>query len=245
MSDRPAARRIERIRHEPRRRDVEVVRASRLGLSFISVTFKGEDLVDFASDSFGDHVKFFVEDSAGELIGRDYTPRRFDKMTHELTIEFVLHGDGHTCAWSRDAKPGSRAVVGGPKSSLVIPSDYAWHLLVGDPTALPAIHRRLEELPAGAQAIAVLQVASPQDERAFDSAARVEVHWLSPDQDFAEFVQSLDLPASDGFAWCAGEAASMRRVREVLVAKGLPSEAMRVAAYWKKGTGNFHETLGA
>ena len=31
-------------------------------------------------------------------------------------------------------------------------TNYDWHLLVGDETALPAATRRLEELPAGAQA---------------------------------------------------------------------------------------------
>lgn len=36
---------------------------------------------------------------------RDYTPRRFDAAARELTIEFVLHGDGPASGWAARAAP--------------------------------------------------------------------------------------------------------------------------------------------
>lgn len=80
-------------------------------------------------------------------------------MAGELTIEFALHGDGPAANWAAKAVPGSHLVVAGPRGSFVIPKDYDWHLLVGDETALPAVARRLEELPASTRAIVVLQAS--------------------------------------------------------------------------------------
>jgi NADPH-dependent ferric siderophore reductase len=80
-------------------------------------------------------------------VRRDFTPRHYDQAARELTVEFALHATG--AAWARQAAPGQVAVIAGPRGSMIIPMDYAWHVLAGDATALPAIRRRLEELPAG------------------------------------------------------------------------------------------------
>ncbi|HSV45569.1 MAG TPA: siderophore-interacting protein, partial [Ramlibacter sp.] len=154
----PPRRRVERVRHELRAREVEVTRIERLSPGFVAITFGADALEGFTSLSFDDHLKFMTPDGAGEMVRRDYTPRRFDAARRELTIEFALHGHGHASDWARQAAPGQRATVGGPRGSMVIPPDYDWHLLAGDATALPAIHRRLEELPASSRAIVVAQV---------------------------------------------------------------------------------------
>ncbi|MDC3958987.1 siderophore-interacting protein [Polyangium jinanense] len=238
------ARRVQRVRHELRRRDVEVARVERLGPSFVAVTFSGDALADFVSLSFDDHVKFMFPGADGELIRRDYTPRRFDPEKRELTLEFALHDEGPASDWARKAAPGQRATIGGPRGSMIIPLDYAWHLLVGDASALPAIHRRLEELPAGTRALVIAHVADPKDRRALASAAKLDVHWVNRAEDLVTFVGDLPLPPGDGFVWCAGEASEMSRLRQILlVDKGHPREAARIAAYWKKGASEFHENL--
>ena len=56
-------------------------------------------------------------------------------------------------------------------------------------------------------------------------------------------LQALPVPAGEGFAWCAAEAATAARLRAALADKGLPKEAMRVAAYWKRGASSFHAEL--
>lgn len=237
----PNATRVRRVRHELRRRELVVARVEPLGPGFVAVTFAGEALADFVSDSFDDHVKF-IPDAAGE-VRRDYTPRAFDRERRELTIEFALHGHGAASEWARGAAPGQRVVVGGPRGSFIVPTDYDWHLLAGDATALPAISRRLEELPAQTQAI-VLVHAAPGDRRSFRTAARLRLQWVDSDEELLAATRALTLPAGEGYAWAAGEASTMAALRRVLVEeKKHPRTAMRVAAYWKRGASSHHENL--
>lgn len=58
-------------------------------------------------------------------------------------------------------------------------------------------------------------------------------------------VQALQLPAGEGYAWAAGEAAVMAANRQVLAAThGLDKDHIR-AAYWKRGAQAHHENLWA
>ena len=238
-------RRVERVRHELKRRDLTVKAVETLTPHFRRVTFVDESLSDFVSASFDDHIKLFVDPAGGgEPARRDYTPRSFDNAARELVIEFALHGDGSAADWAAQAKAGDRLAIGGPKGSLVVPLDYDWHLLAGDETAFPAVARRLAELPAGARAIVLLQAADPADRREFDTAADVALTWVASDAELLAAVRALDLPAGEGYAWCAGEAACMAALRRELVdVKGHPREAIRAAAYWKRGATGHHENL--
>lgn len=243
MNQRPAMRRVERVRHELRRRAVTVRRVEAPSPGFASVTFGSDELADFVSLSFDDHVKFIFEDESGETVMRDYTPRRFDRDRRELTIEFALHGHGRADRWAAHARPGQHATLGGPRGSMIIPIDYDWHLLAGDSSALPAIRRRLEELPAGTLAMVRVQ-AAPVDRLPMATASALDLQWVDSAQDLHEAVRALVLPAGEGFAWCAGEAAATARMRRMLLdEKAHPREAMRVAAYWKPGAAHHHENL--
>lgn len=233
-----------RVRHETRRRPVTVARIEQISAHFVSVVFHGESLADFQSDGFDDHVKFIFSNESGEGQRRDYTPRRCDRANNELTIEFLTHGHGEAGAWALKAAPGTAAVIGGPKSSMVIPTEYAWHLLAGDETALPAIHRRLEEMPSGAAVTVLLKLADDRDRREFETQAQADVSYLAPGADLADAIRDFKLPSKEGFAWCAGEASAMARVRDVLlVEKGHPHEYARIAAYWKENAQDAHEVL--
>jgi NADPH-dependent ferric siderophore reductase len=232
-------RRVERVRHELKRRELTVKAVEQLTPHFRRITLTGESLSDFVSAAFDDHVKVFAGDAR-----RDYTPRSFDNAARELVIEFALHGDGPAADWAARAAAGDSLAIAGPKGSLILPLDYDWHLLAGDETAFPAVARRLEELPAGARAIVILQAADAADRRAFKSAAEVEVTWVSTDAALLAAVRALTLPAGDGYAWCAGEASCMAALRRELVdVKGHPREAIRAAAYWKRGATGHHENL--
>ena len=232
-------RRVERVRHELKRRELTVQAVETLTPHFRRITFTDDSLSDFVSASFDDHIKVFVDDAR-----RDYTPRSFDNAARELVIEFALHGDGPAADWAASAVPGDTLAIGGPKGSLIVPLDYDWHLLAGDETALPAVARRLEELPAGAKAIVVLKAEDAADRRAFATSADVALTWVATDAQLLDTVRALTLPAGDGYAWCAGEAACMAALRRELVeVKGHPGEAIRAAAYWKRGAQGHHENL--
>jgi NADPH-dependent ferric siderophore reductase len=233
---------VRRVRHELKLRDLTVARIEPLGPGFAAITFTGEALDDFTSLSFDDHVKFMFADADGTQVRRDYTPRRFNREARELTIEFALHGDGKASEWARRAAVGQQALVGGPRGSMILPLELDWHMLAGDATALPAIARRLEELPAGSRAL-VLVHAEPGDRRAFAGEADADLRWFDTPDALVDALERLALPAGRGFAWGGGEASLMARVRQVLNGKGVPREATRVSAYWKQGVAEHHEHL--
>lgn len=233
---------IERVRHDLKLRDVEVVRVERMSPGFAAVTFKGEALADFISLSFDDHVKFMFDGADGQQVRRDYTPRRFDPQARELTLEFALHGHGGAAEWARQAAVGQRAIIGGPRGSMILPLEMDWHLLIGDDSALPAITRRLEELPQGARAQVVI-LAAEADRRGFFTNANADIHWVASGEQLLEVLQGLPLQPGAGLAWGGGEAALMVRVRQLLLDKGLPRQAARVSAYWKQGVPDHHEHL--
>src|SRR5258705_8039893 len=85
-----------RVRHQPRRRELDVLRVDKIAAHMIRVTLGG-DLDGFTSLGFDDHVKLFFPtgrndaDGKPETDSRDYTPRRYDPKANTLDIEFVLH----------------------------------------------------------------------------------------------------------------------------------------------------------
>ncbi|MEK0096867.1 siderophore-interacting protein, partial [Bordetella pertussis] len=79
------------------------------------------------------------------------------------------------CCMANGRPPAGRP---GPRGSFVVPLEYDWHLLVGDESALPAIARRLEELPPGKPVIALIEVADPAARLALSTRAQASVQWL-------------------------------------------------------------------
>jgi len=233
---------IERVRHDLKIRELEVARVEQLSPGFASITFKGDALADFTSLSFDDHVKFIFDDADGQQVRRDYTPRRFNREACEVDLEFALHGHGGAAEWARNAKVGDKAIIGGPRGSMILPLAMDWHLLIGDASALPAVTRRLEELPQDARAQVVLLV-DPEDRREFATQANADIHWVGSNEALLQVLKDLPLQGGAGLAWGGGEASLMVQVRQLLVDKGLPRQAARISAYWKQGVADHHEHL--
>lgn len=241
--EQPTRRGVQRVRHELHIRDVEVASVERLGDAFARISFRGEALAQFVSASFDDHVKFIFDGPDGEQVRRDFTPLDYDLEARELSLEFALHDNGAAADWARKAEPGQRAIIAGPRGSMIIPQDYDWHLLAGDRSALPAIRRRLAELPAGSRVIAVI-AANGADHLPLPSQALVDVTWVQNDAELVAALRTQVLPQGEGFAWFAGEAATAKQVRTLLAEEqGIPKESMRVSAYWKLGVADHHENL--
>jgi NADPH-dependent ferric siderophore reductase len=122
-------------------------------------------------------------------------------------------------------------------------------LLIGDETALPAIARRLEELPAEARVIALVETSDPADRRELFTRAHLQMTWLpkpaaGASNGLAAATERLAMPAGEGYAWAAGEASAIAAVRRVLTGPlGLDKDHVRAAAYWKHGAVAHHETL--
>lgn len=243
METKSISREVQRVRYELKFREVKVAAIRATGANMLSVTFHGDALEDFTSLSFDDHIKFVFQDAAGVQVRRDYTPIGHDAQRKELTLEFALHAEGAATDWARQATIGMDAVIAGPRGSMVVPVDYDWHFLAGDLSSLPAITRRLRELPAGAKVMAVIE-APEGDVRRFETSADLDVKWVRSGEELLAAVRTLTLPAGEGYVWAAGEAVVMKALRAVLAEeKQHPKEAMRVSAYWKRGASDFHEKL--
>jgi NADPH-dependent ferric siderophore reductase len=127
----------------------------------------------------------------------------------------------------------------GPRGKLEL-SAAAWHLLVGDESALPAITAVCEALPLDEPAIAVIEVAGQPDELPLPAA--VDLHWVhrgSAHAGSAELLSTavarLALPDSDGHGYLMGETRAMVTLRGVLEARGLDHDAIFVKGYWNQG----------
>ncbi|MBB5459969.1 siderophore-interacting protein [Paraburkholderia sp. Cpub6] len=265
---------VHRVRHPLKFRLLQVKQVRALTPHLIRVTFTGADLDDFVSASFDDHIKVFFPDPGADKptlpqagpdgpvypegkrpTARDFTPRRFDRDARELDIEFAMHDAGPAATWAAQAQAGQYLGVGGPRGSLVIPTGFDWHLLIGDDTALPAIARRLEELPAGTRVAAVIEVADPSARIEFTTQAEVHLVWCyrneadtqngTRGEALLHAVRETWLPENgEGYVWAAGEAATIRAVRQHLCGeRGVDKTRIRAASYWKQGAVAVHETI--
>ncbi|WP_370680600.1 siderophore-interacting protein [Comamonas sp. GB3 AK4-5] len=249
--------RVQRVRHEFAARHMQLMARERLSAGFVRVILGSADLSGFRSDGFDDHVKLLLAPPGharpglpelvdgrpffqGERpVARDYTPVRWDTEQGVLVLEFAIHDAGPAAHWARTAPMGHWVGVAGPRGSMVIPKGFAWHWLLGDDSALPAIERRLAELPAEAHVTVRLKVAEA-DRRTLHSAARVDLQWVD---DLAEAAAALALPDTEGYIWAAGEHSEMAAIRSVMKDKGAPLKRMRIAAYWKRGEAAHHAEL--
>ncbi len=266
-------RTVRRVRHETRLRLLQVKNVDRITPKMLRIALGGDDLSGFISAAHDDHVKlFFPLPGQGKPVlptsspngpvypadaprpaARDYTPRRYDAAAKTLAIDFVLHGDGPATSWAAQARPRDFLGVGGPRGSFIVSDDFDWYLLAGGETALPAIGRRLEELPAGTRALVVVEVADAGEEQRFETRARVDALWLHRASAatagksavtplLQQAIAGLSFPPGDGYAWVAAEAATAKAVRRHLVEeRGLRKDRVKAAAYWKHGAVAVHE----
>ena len=173
---------------------------------------------------------------------RDYTPICYDAGMHTLQIDFAVHDGGPAVDWALQAPLGQWVGLAGPRGSMQVSTDLDWHVLLGDETAMPAIERRLTELPAGTHAIVRVQIADPADQRAWTSKAVLDCAFVPS---LSQAVEQLVLPAGTGFVWGAGENTLMSVLRASLLSKGVDAKRMRLSAYWKRGVADHHEEIGA
>lgn len=258
---RPAGFIVQRVRNPFRARHVQLLAREALSPGFLRLTLGGPELEGFTSAGFDDHVKLVLPqrgldrpnlpamvDGRPHIDGerptmRDYTPLRYDAGAGTLLMDFALHGAGPAADWARSAPIGQWLGLAGPRGSMLVPADLEWHWLLGDESAMPAIERRLAELPAGSRVLVRVQVADPADRRAWRSAADLDLQWVDSLVDAAG---SLEIPPGEGFIWAAGEHRAMAALRKRLAATpGADPRRMRIASYWKQGESGHHEELAA
>lgn len=255
-----------RVRHDTRMRLLEVIAVTDITPRMRRFRLRG-DMVGFASPGHADHIKAFffpmgvepkvvpigergAEFAPGERPEmRDYTPRFWSVEQGWIELDFVLHGDGPASSWAAGATVGSKLVIGGPRGSIVIPAAFDWYLLAGDETALPALGRRIEELPAGSRVVAVVEVADAAEEQRFETAADLTLHYVHRNGAEAgatsrilDTIKALTFPPGVAYAYIAGEVTMSQSVRAHLTeTRGFDPQYLKAAGYWRLGTADAHE----
>lgn len=255
-----------RVRHDTRMRLLEVVAVTDITPRMRRFRLAG-DMTGFASPGHADHIKAFffpagiepklvpigprgAEYADGEWPEmRDYTPRAWNVDQGWIELDFVLHGDGPASTWAAIAKLGSKLVIGGPRGSIVIPAAFDWYLLAGDETALPALGRRIEELPAGSKVVAVIEVADAVEEQRFQTSADLSLHYIHRNGAAAgttsairDIIRGLTFPEGVAYAYIAGEVTMSQSVRTHLQnERGFDPQYIKAAGYWRLGVADAHE----
>lgn len=243
---------IHRVSHEIKRRKLQVLRVTDITPRMRRITLHGPELTGFISLGTDDHVKLLFATTPQEQAAldsfmpgqnsegpkpamRDYTPRRYDAASGELDIDFVLHGEGPAATWAAQAQAGQFLYIAGPRGSMIVPDMFDSYLLIGDETALPAIARRLEELPANRRAQVVVEIEDAAERQTLNSKAQVDVIWvLRGERDLLEVTRQLTLPEGKLYAWVATESGLSRKVRRVLLDEfGLDESSVKAAGYWR------------
>jgi NADPH-dependent ferric siderophore reductase len=122
-------------------------------------------------------------------------------------------------------------------------------LLIADETGLPAIGRRLAELPAGTRVVVLGEIDGAADEIAFETKTNATITWAhrngaaAGESDvLAKTLSTLKLPAGDYYAWVACESLTAKALRRQLIADhGANPKWTRAAGYWRRGVVAVHE----
>jgi len=252
-------------------RELSVIDAFDISASMRRIVLGGPQLAGFRSgdfdlpalvtSGFDDEIKvFFPDPLTGELhlpiqrdwviewprdprpVSRTYTVRSFDAERGRLELDFVLHGTGVASTWARGCDVGDRVHIAGPKMSLLHPQGADWLLIAGDDTAIPAIARWVEELPAGTTAEVFIEVGGTRDEQAIEAGAGVTITWVhrgpvpaGTTTHLADAVRAMPWRAGQPFAWVAGETLSIKPIRRWLrEERGLTPERVEVTGYWRR-----------
>lgn len=171
---------------------------------------------------------------------RYYTIRRIDLQTREIDIDFVVHDHaGPGSAFAVNAKAGAICGMAGPLGRGIRPA--RWLLLAGDETALPAIARTLEKLPATATGQTFIEVADRSEEVPLVAPSGVAIRWLhradrpaGTTQLLIDAVKAVQWPDhGEVFAWVACEAQALKALRNHLRDERKLSRDQHLAvAYW-------------
>ena len=261
----PQPQKARRVRQKPRL--TEVVRVEPLTPHMVRVVLAGEELEGFTTRGPAEHLKVnfpapgessvvlpewgadgpILREGQQRPLNRTYTPRRWNQNAKELTVDFLLHGEGPGSTWAQQARPGQIVAVSHqPGGSYKVDDAADWYLIGGDEAALPAVGTLLEALPASCFAHVFVEVADAAEEMELESPARFQVTWLRHGgatgrvgRKLEHAVREFRFPEGSGRVWIGCEAGVMREIRRHLLnERGMDRTHAHTQGYWKYGAMN-------
>ncbi|MCG7521545.1 siderophore-interacting protein [Ruegeria sp. Ofav3-42] len=164
-----------------------------------------------------------------------YTTRWIDHAMGLMDFDVFVHEGGRVTEWVQSVELGSQVAIVGPGGGGI--PDTNRILMYADETALPALARILEALPADTLGhVTALTENGANCAYPLTAPPGVSVMWL--DRNDGHSLAELALRAleefQDHFLWFACDKADAQRVRAAYKAKsGDPARAY-IAAYWSK-----------
>ncbi|MEJ1154874.1 siderophore-interacting protein [Microbacterium marmarense] len=236
-------------------RKVALVHREWLTDSYVRVRLQGDQLRGFDSRGSDDHVRVFFPDGDPETVdelraapSREYTPLFWGDDWLEL--EFAVHsGAGIGGPWAATAQLGSIAGVGGPRGSKVLEGQPDAWFLAGDETAVPAIRRFVQLMPATATGHILVEVPDASRELSIDVPVGVTVRQVhrgdaAPSAPLIARLEELtaaDRPNNAVLGFIAAEQSVVKPGRALLLDRwGLDADSVIVKGYWKRGDIEYH-----
>lgn len=186
--------------------------------------------------------------------GRNYSVRFQDGARIDLDIflhEPGLHSAGPGTTWASGTGPGDRVGLDHARSWYRPPADTDWQLLITDLSGLPATARIIEALPADVPAVAIVEVAADDDLTYLPARPNVTViatvatgNGHAPSL-LTELTRDVELPASRGYCWFAGEAAQSRAVRKYVRGLGWTIDQFDITGYWRLDSETWDQKFAA
>ncbi|WP_254666395.1 siderophore-interacting protein [Humibacillus sp. DSM 29435] len=223
-----------------------------LSPGLVRVHFRSDDLSAFAGSTATDrYVKLVFEGGEAPVL-RTYTAIDPDVEAGTVAIDFVVHGDeGVAGPWAARATPGETLAARGPGGGYAPDPSAAWHLLVGDQSALPAVAAAVAALGATAVGYVVVEVPGREHEIDLRAPAGMEVSWVyaasaeetvgddavAGSPTLVDAVRALPWRPGRVQAFVHGEArAVMHGIRPYLLTeRGVPRADASISGYWRRG----------
>ncbi|QDO86968.1 siderophore-interacting protein [Ornithinimicrobium ciconiae] len=172
---------------------------------------------------------------------RWYTIRAHRPEVGEVDVDVVTHGDaGPGSAWVLRAEVGSQAAFQTGTAAYRTEQASGAQVIAGDETALPAISRILEELPATVEAHVFLEVPAVTDVPPLPSPRSAMITVVErgtglPGSALVPAIEAASLPIPTA-SWIAGEKATVAAVRRYLTSEiGAAKRAVYFCPYWILG----------
>ncbi len=230
---------------------VRVVGVDRLSPSYARVTVQGAALARFVTG--GLHFSLLFGPKGGDWPTTDangvtiwpggaaawhkpvYTTRQIRAAQGQtlLVFDVFLHEGGRVTDWCARARPGDEIVLSGPAGDKG-GRPVGWHGFVGDETALPAIARLLERLPAEARGHAIVTVPEVADIQHLSHPRGARVDWALRGMGATPLsaLAAMPIPPDNRNLFFAAAKSEAQAARSALLARGLAKTEFTAAAYW-------------
>lgn len=210
--------------------------------AFRRIRFHAPTMIDGRETPTASFIRLWAPDPDGsdKVHQRGYTLIDPDPESGEVSFDFVLHQPaGPAASWAIAARPGDTITASYISYTKFDPPEPEpdGYLLIGDPSAIPAINSILEILGREARVVVLLQEVSAGDKTIPVTAhpnARIEWVLQSTPEAIAGAIPHRDW--SNWHAWLAGEAKMVKEVRACLNKQhGFPLADIQHRAYWVRG----------